>query len=225
MSLSLSPLVCVLMFATVLFTATARAEPLESGQVLKHMVMYKFNDDCTPEQIQEVIDAFSALPKKIDAIIGFERGTNVSREGKSEGLTHCFVVTFRDEAGLEAYLKHPAHDNYVKVVRDKREKVVVFDYWVGADDAKAARGASVSGTVTVRGEPLAAGKITFRASKGPAVEAKVEEGQFKFDRLTPGKYAVAIAGEGVDKKYSAVEATSLVVEVRDDANMVSFELQ
>jgi hypothetical protein len=103
------------------------AEPAKN--VLKHVVMYKFRDDCTPQQIQQVIDAFDGLPKKVDTIIGYERGTNISQEGKSEGLTHCFVVTFRDEAGLAAYLKHPAHDEYVKVVKDKREKVVVFDYW------------------------------------------------------------------------------------------------
>ena len=99
------------------------------GKVLRHIVMYKFKDTTTPEQVQEVVTAFSALPKKIDTIIGYEHGTNVSPEGKSEGFTHMFVVTFRDEAGRDTYLKHPAHDEYVKVVRDKREKVVVFDYW------------------------------------------------------------------------------------------------
>ncbi|MDX1948402.1 MAG: Dabb family protein [Pirellulaceae bacterium] len=99
------------------------------GQVLKHIVMYKFKDTTTPEQVREVSEAFAKLPKQIDAVIGFEAGTNVSTEGKSEGFTHVFVVTFRDQAGLAAYLKHPAHDAYVQVVKDKREKVVVFDYW------------------------------------------------------------------------------------------------
>jgi hypothetical protein len=100
-----------------------------AGKVLRHIVMYKFKDDQSKAQIQEVIDAFAGLPKKIDAVIGFEHGTNVSAEGKSEGFTHCFVVTFANEAGREAYLKHPAHDDYVKVVKDRREKVIVFDYW------------------------------------------------------------------------------------------------
>jgi hypothetical protein len=104
----------------------------ESGKVLRHVVLYKFKDAISPAQLQEVVDAFSALPKKIDTIIDFERGTNVSPEGKSEGFTHVFVVTFRDEAGRDAYLKHPAHDEYVKVVRDRREKVIVFDYWAPA---------------------------------------------------------------------------------------------
>ena len=104
-----------------------RAVP--AGKVLRHVVMYKFKDGLPPAQVQEVVKAFSGLPKKIDAIVGFERGTNVSPEGKSEGFTHVFVVTFKDEAGRDAYLKHPAHDEYVKVVKDRREKVVVFDYW------------------------------------------------------------------------------------------------
>jgi len=102
----------------------------EEGKVLRHIVMYKFKDSTTPEQVQQVIDAFSGLPKKVDGIVGFEHGPNTSTEGKSEGMTHVFVVTFKDEAALAAYLKHPAHDAYVLVVKDKREKVLVFDYWV-----------------------------------------------------------------------------------------------
>ena len=119
---------------TVFFLLAAVTVALSEDpkQVLKHVVMYKFRDDCTPAQIQQVIDAFSRLPKQVNTIIGFEHGKNVSQEGKSEGLTQVFVVTFRDAAGLATYLKHPAHDEYVKVVKDKREKVVVFDYWADA---------------------------------------------------------------------------------------------
>lgn len=102
-------------------------------KVLRHVVLYKFKAEASPQQIQEVVDTFSALPKKIDSVIGFERGTNVSEENKSEGFTHCFVVTFRNTDGRAAYLKHPAHDEYVKVVKDRREKVIVFDYWSTAE--------------------------------------------------------------------------------------------
>ena len=98
-------------------------------KVLRHIVMYQFKPDVTPAQLQEVIDAFAGLPKKINTIIGFEHGPNISKEGKSEGFTHAFVVTFKNEADLAAYLVHPAHDAYVKVVRDRRDKVIVFDYW------------------------------------------------------------------------------------------------
>ena len=122
----ISLLALPVVFAAIMSnTATAQ----ENDKVLRHVVMYKFKDSLTPAQVQEIVDAFAGLPKKIDAIIDFEHGTNVSREGKSEGFTHVFVVTFRDEAGRDAYLVHPAHDDYVKVVSGKRDKVVVFDYW------------------------------------------------------------------------------------------------
>jgi heme-degrading monooxygenase HmoA len=117
-------------FAGAMTVIATRAVSEEQPQrLLRHLVLYKFKDDLSGEQVQEVIDAFAALPGKIDVIAGFEHGRNVSPEGKSEGLTHCFVVTFRSEQDRDAYLEHPAHEEYVKIVRDRREKVVVFDYW------------------------------------------------------------------------------------------------
>jgi heme-degrading monooxygenase HmoA len=98
-------------------------------KVLRHIVMYKFKDGLPAKEIQEVIDTFCQLPNKIKTIVGFENGTNVSREGKSEGFTHVFVVTFKSEKDRDDYIAHPAHQEYVNVVKNRREKVVVFDYW------------------------------------------------------------------------------------------------
>jgi hypothetical protein len=121
--------ILVLVLGFLASSVLCSAATAEEGKVLRHIVMYKFKPETTPAQVQEVIDAFAGLPKKIDTIIGYEAGTNVSKEGKSEGFTHDFVVTFKSEADLAAYIVHPAHEAYVKVVKDKREKVVVFDYW------------------------------------------------------------------------------------------------
>ena len=122
---------CLTLVLWIFGSLVLMATPSAAGadKVLRHVVMYKFKDDATSAQVKEVIDAFAALPKKVDTIIGFEHGTNVSKEGKSEGFTHAFVVTFKNEADLAAYLVHPAHDDYVKVVKDRRDKVIVFDYW------------------------------------------------------------------------------------------------
>ena len=120
---------CLFVAALATSGAALLAHAAEDAKVLRHIVLYKFKDNVTAAQVQEVIDTFAALPSKIDTIIDFEQGPNVSTEGKSDGLTHAFVVTFRDEAGRDAYLKHPAHLAYVDVVKNRREKVVVFDYW------------------------------------------------------------------------------------------------
>jgi Stress responsive A/B Barrel Domain len=95
---------------------------------LRHIVLFKFKPDVTKAQVQEVVDAFAALPKKIDTIAGFEWGTDVSVEMKSEGFTHCFVVSFQDAKARDAYLPHAAHQEFVKLVGPRIEKVLVFDF-------------------------------------------------------------------------------------------------
>lgn len=128
--LGVCAILAILALGTIMQQSSAESQAEKKQEkLLRHVVLYKFKAGITPQQVQEVVDAFSALPGKIDTIVGYERGTNVSEENKSEGFTHCFVVTFRDAAGRDVYLKHPAHDAYVKVVKDRREKVIVFDYW------------------------------------------------------------------------------------------------
>ncbi|MFP6770719.1 MAG: Dabb family protein [Planctomycetaceae bacterium] len=98
---------------------------------LRHVVMFKFKPGVNGKQVQEVVRAFAALPQKIEAIVGFEHGIDVSVENKHKGLTHGFVVTFRDEKGRDAYLPHPAHQEFVKLVGPRVDDVLVFDYWTG----------------------------------------------------------------------------------------------
>jgi lysophospholipase L1-like esterase len=101
----------------------------EVKSVLRHVVLFKFKDDATKEQVKEVTDAFSALPGKIDAIKEFEWGTDVGVEKLAQGFTHCFIVTFADEKGRDAYLPHPAHEDFKKIVGPVLDKVLVVDFW------------------------------------------------------------------------------------------------
>jgi heme-degrading monooxygenase HmoA len=103
--------------------------PKECPKMLKHVVLFKFKEGTTPEKIKEVETSFAALPGKIDAIKGFEAGTNVSIENRSEGFTHCFVVSFSSEADRGVYLEHPAHKEFGKSLGGCLDKVLVVDYW------------------------------------------------------------------------------------------------
>jgi hypothetical protein len=91
-------------------------------------VLFKFKPEVTKAQVQEVVAAFAALPKKIAAIAAFEWGTDVSTEMKSEGFTHCFVVSFKDKQARDEYLPHPAHGEFVRLAGPRIEKVLVIDY-------------------------------------------------------------------------------------------------
>ena len=111
---------------------TTRCQAIQQtrGQtVLRHVVMFSFKQGTTPEQIQKVEQAFAQLPKKIDTIIDFEWGTNNSPENLSQGYTHCFFVSFKDEAGRAVYLPHPEHKAFGAVLGPVLDKVLVLDYW------------------------------------------------------------------------------------------------
>ena len=98
-------------------------------KMLRHVVLFKFKDSATSSQIQEVENAFKALPSKIKEIRGFEWGTNNSPENLNQGLTHCFFLSFESEKDRDAYLPHPAHKEFGKLLGPYLDKVVVVDYW------------------------------------------------------------------------------------------------
>lgn len=109
--------------------SSAEKSDAKPGKVLRHCVLVKFKADLTPEQIKESEDAFRSLKSKIDVIKDFEWGTDVSVEGKTEGFTHMFMVTFADDKGRDTYLPHAAHKEFVSLVGPRIEKVLVVDYW------------------------------------------------------------------------------------------------
>ena len=96
---------------------------------LRHVVMFGFTDETTPDQVDEIVDRFAALKDLIEGIDSFEWGANVSPEGLNQGLSHCFVLTFADEAARDAYLPHPEHMAFVDFVKPFVAHVTVLDYW------------------------------------------------------------------------------------------------
>jgi hypothetical protein len=96
---------------------------------MRHVVTFQFKATTSPEKIKEIELAFAALPSKIKEIADFEWGTNNSPEKLNQGLTHCFLVTFKSEADREKYLPHPAHKEFVKLLDGHIANVMVLDYW------------------------------------------------------------------------------------------------
>ena len=113
-------------------TTTIKAQNTNhSGQVLRHVVLFKFKDSASAQNIKKVETAFRALPKKIALIKDFEWGINNSPEKLNDGFTHCFFVSFKSEADRAAYLPHKAHLAFVEVLKPYLDKVLVIDYWAG----------------------------------------------------------------------------------------------
>ena len=96
--------------------------------MLKHIVLFKFKPETTPEKVAEIIAAFEALPSQIKEIKGFEWGTNNSPEKLDKGLTHAFILTFASEKDRDTYLPHPAHKAFGGIVGPWLADVTVVDF-------------------------------------------------------------------------------------------------
>ena len=118
-----SILLAVLALVFTMTTATLAADA-----PYRHVVFFKFKDSATAEQVQGLEKDFIELAKKIDTVKAFEWGTNVSPENLNDGFTHCFFVTFKDKAGIETYIPHPAHKAFVDLLKPQLDKVFVLDY-------------------------------------------------------------------------------------------------
>lgn len=107
--------------------ATAVETP---AKPLRHIVLFQFKETSTPKDVDAIVAKFESLPGRIPEIIGFECGTDVGVENLSQGFTHGFVVTFENEKGREIYLPHPAHQEFVDLVKPHVKQVLVFDFFV-----------------------------------------------------------------------------------------------
>ena len=107
----------------------AAQNDMKMEKKLRHVVLFKFKDSATDEDVASVEKAFAALPDKISEIQSFEWGINNSPEGLNQGLTHAFLLTFKSEADRDAYLIHPDHQVFGKMVGNHLDKVTVVDYW------------------------------------------------------------------------------------------------
>jgi len=97
--------------------------------LLRHVVLFKFKDGTTDEQVGQIERAFCELPDQVDAIYDFEWGTDVSVENRQQGFTHCFLVTFLSEEDRAKYIPHPAHKAFGELLGPHLDKVLVIDYW------------------------------------------------------------------------------------------------
>lgn len=100
-----------------------------NSSTLRHVVLFAFKPEATPEQVDAIVADFGKLPGAIPGIVSYEWGTNVSPEGLNDGFTHCFTLTFGKVEDRDGYLVHPAHEAFVGTLGAVLARSLVVDYW------------------------------------------------------------------------------------------------
>ena len=115
-----------LLCAALLITFATAA----SAAKVQHVVSFKFKAAASPAEVQKIETAFQGLKGKIKEIKALEWGTNVSPEKLNKGFTHCWILTFNSEKDRDAYLVHPDHKEFGKLVGGVIDDVFVIDFVV-----------------------------------------------------------------------------------------------
>ncbi len=97
---------------------------------VKHIVLLKFKEGTTEEQIGKFFDDVLDLSETVPGIDDYVSGTNCSPEGRSQGTTHGFIMTFSDIAARDAYIVHPEHERFKTMALTIVQNTVIFDFEV-----------------------------------------------------------------------------------------------
>ena len=95
--------------------------------MLRHVVLFRWNDGTTGEQVQAVADRLRRLPAEIPEISKYSVGRDL---GLTEGAADFSVVAeFASVEDWQAYIQHPAHLRAIEeVIAPIRESRVVVQY-------------------------------------------------------------------------------------------------
>ncbi len=95
---------------------------------LRHVMLMKFKPGVDRAQVAALEAEFRAMTENITAVQGYEWGRDESVERKAQGFTHCFLVTFKDEAGRDAFLTNPDYMAFADKLEPMLDNQLVFDY-------------------------------------------------------------------------------------------------
>lgn len=95
--------------------------------MIKHIVFFRFpKSDNHDRLLQELKDKLENLNNEIPEIVKLEAGINISPRESAYDL--ALVSDFRTEEDLEKYRVHPAHQNFIELIKSYDRELAVVDY-------------------------------------------------------------------------------------------------
>ena len=113
--------------------------------MLTHLVLMVPRPDLTAADRSALIDAFERAIREIASVRNVRVGRRVVHGAGYEAsapdiVEYVAIIDFDDLAGLQAYLRHPAHDELGARFGQSLRSAVVYDFEVGGvEDLRAGR--------------------------------------------------------------------------------------
>lgn len=103
--------------------------------MLLHVVLIKPRDDLSAADRAGFVAAFEHAVRTIPTVRGVRVGRRVRHgagyEASAPDADHAAIIEFDDLHGLQAYLRHPAHEELGARFGQSLSSALVFDFEVG----------------------------------------------------------------------------------------------
>jgi hypothetical protein len=101
--------------------------------MIVHIVLFKPRADLSADARQRLSDSFTAALREIPSIRRARVGRRITHGRSYETLMSvdyqfAALLEFDDEAGLKAYLEHPAHQQLGTQFFDAFEQALIYDF-------------------------------------------------------------------------------------------------
>ena len=113
--------------------------------MVSHVVLMKPRPDLTASARTALVDAFERAVREIPTVRDVRIGRRIAHGAGYEAVApdtadYLAMIDFDDLAGLQAYLRHPAHEQLGARFGESLSAALVYDFEVGGVDALRAGG-------------------------------------------------------------------------------------
>ena len=107
--------------------------------MVSHLVLMKPRADVSPADRRALVDAFDRAIREIPTVRDVRVGRRVTHgagyeQGMPDTADYLIIIDFDDLAGLQAYLRHPAHEALGVRFGQSLSSALVYDFEVGGTD-------------------------------------------------------------------------------------------
>jgi hypothetical protein len=118
---------------THLRAARYGGQAMDDRNMVFHIVLFRPKPAISETDRQAMLDALSAAARGIPSVKRFHIGKRITHgrpyeQLMKEDLPYAAVIEFDGEAGLKAYLEHPAHDALGAKFMELLEAGLIYDY-------------------------------------------------------------------------------------------------
>jgi hypothetical protein len=108
--------------------------------MISHVVLMKPRRDLSAGDRTSFVDAFERAVREIPSVRGVRAGRRVVHgagyeAGVPDSADYIAIIEFDDLAGLQTYLRHPAHDELGARFGQSLSSSMVYDFEVGGVEA------------------------------------------------------------------------------------------